>query len=116
MKTVSIICSALVGIIFGILSNHSILVGSWYNLIVWAVVGMLIGLFIEQKKFVNWVGIAYGIALTLSFLISGFKGTSDKIFGFGILSLVLTIIGAFCGWLCVLIGFSIKNKIRWNQL
>jgi len=110
MKTkISILGSSLIGVIFGMLSNYSILNGSWINLVVWAIIGLLIGLFIDDKIFIKWSGIFYGFFITLSFLISGFQGSSDKIIGFGILSIVLSFIGAFCGWCLVFIGNRIKR-------
>ncbi len=107
----SIISSALVGIVFGVLANYSILLGSWLNLGVWAIVGILIGFFIEDKKYVNRSGITYGVFLAATFLISGFKGSSDKIFGFTLLTFVLCVIGAFCGWVLVSGANWIKRKI-----
>ncbi len=104
------ISSAFVGIVFGVLANYSILLGSWLNLIIWAIVGLLIGLFIEDKRFVNGAGIWYGFFLVISFLISGFKGTPDKILGFALLSLALGILGAFCGWALVYSANLIKGS------
>ena len=107
---VSRISSTLVGIVFGVLSNSSLLLGSWLNLAIWAAVGILIGLFIEDISLVRWSGIFYGIFVTISFLISGFKGTPDKIVSFAILSLILGFVGAFCGW-CLVYGANwVKRK------
>ena len=111
MKTkFSLISSVVVGIVFGILSNYSILFGSWINLVVWAIIGLLIGLFIEEKRFIKWSGIFYGFFLTLSFLISGFQGNLNKIIIFSLFSIFLSVIGAFCGWFLVFVGNWIKTK------
>jgi hypothetical protein len=111
MKTkISLISSALVGIVFGILSNHSVIKGSWFNLVIWSIIGILIGMFIEEKKFIKWSGVFYGFFLTTSFLVSGFEGKSDKIFSFGILAVILSIIGSFCGWALVFLGNWIKSR------
>ena len=111
MKTaLAYFLSVVVGIVFGIVANHGFLRGSWFNLIIWAVVGILIGIFILDKKYVTRVGILYGIFLTISFMISGFQGSADKLVGFSILTCVLAIIGALCGWLTVYIGYWIKGK------
>jgi hypothetical protein len=111
MKTkISLIGSALVGITFGLLGNYSVLKSSWFNLVVWAVVGILIGMFIEEKRFIKWSGISYGFFLVLSFLVSGFQGKSDKIISFGIFTVILSIIGSFCGWVLVFLGNWIKGK------
>src|SRR6185369_14592802 len=102
-KKSSVISSTLIGIVFGVLSNYSILLGSWLNLIIWGVIGLLIGLFIENKQFVRQSGIFYGLFLVISFLVSGFHGTADKIVGFTLLSVVLGEIGAVCGWVLVFV-------------
>lgn len=112
-RTYSVISSGLVGAIFGVLSNYSILVGiSWLNLGVWALVGLLIGAFIEETRLVRWSGLSYGFFVTVAFLASGFHGTSDKIAGFTIFSLVLGLVGAFCGLCLLAIGNWIKTKFR----
>jgi hypothetical protein len=103
--------AATVGIVFGVLSNYSILRGSWVNLIVWSLVGILIGFFIENKKYVPLSGIFYGLFLTASFLISGFQGSTDKIFGFSILCIVLGAFGAACGFCLVYGAHWLKKKI-----
>src|SRR5476649_1107339 len=108
---ISLISSTLIGIVFGVLSNYSILKGSWFNLVVWTFVGILIGIFIYDKRYIKWSGIFYGFFVTLSFLISGFKGSPDKILGFGLLSIILSVVGAFCGWGLVFMGNWIKGKL-----
>ena len=113
MKTkLSLISSSLVGIVFGILSNYSILSGSWIDLVLGTIIGLLIGLFIENKIFIKWSGIFYGFFLTLFFLISGFQGDSNKIIIFILFSIFLSIIGAFCGWCLVFTGNWVKTKLR----
>lgn len=109
MKT-ALFTSAIVGIVFGIIANHGILLGSSFNLVVWAVVGILIGLFIEQKKYIKLSGLSYGFFLGIAFMVSGFGGTSDKIFGYSLFTLIISIIGALCGWMAVFLGNWIKNN------
>lgn len=106
----SIISSALVGIVFGIIANYGILRNSSFNLVIWAVVGMLIGLFIEQRKYIKSSGLSYGFFLGFAFMVSAFGGTSDKILGYSLFTLIISIIGAFCGWAAVFVGNWIKSK------
>lgn len=106
------VSASLVGIVFGVVANSSILLGQWSNLIIWAVVGILVGLFIEQPKFVTWSGILYGVFLTLAFLISGFRGQANQLFGFFALTFILCIIGAFCGWVLVAVANNVKMRFR----
>lgn len=109
---ISYISSAFIGIVFGILSNYSILLGSWINLVVWSIVGILIGFFIENKSYIRSSGLIYGFFLVASFLIFGFKGTSDKIFSFILLSILLSFVGSICGLALVFIGNWVKKKFR----
>jgi hypothetical protein len=110
MKTkLSIITSILLGVIFGALSNYSILRGSWHNIIVWGIVGILIGLFIYNKKYIKQAGLLYGFSLAVTFLISGFKGTSDKLPGFILMVIVFAILSALCGWAAVFVGNWLKG-------
>jgi hypothetical protein len=111
MKALPIVSAAIVGILFGLLANFTILNGSWLNLVVWAAVGILIGCFIYERTYIRPAGLSYGFFLSLSFLISGFHGTSDKVFGFGLLTIVLSIFGAGCGWVLVSIGNRIKRTL-----
>jgi uncharacterized membrane protein YeaQ/YmgE (transglycosylase-associated protein family) len=112
MKTVlSVVSSAVIGALFGALSQYSALLqSSWVNLLFWALIGLLLGLFIEDSRYVKWSGPSYGLFLTLSFLISGFQGNADKIPAFAVLSLVLCIVGALCGWCLVFLGNRIKGR------
>jgi hypothetical protein len=106
----AIISSSIIGIVFGFLSNYSILQGSWLNLVVWAAVGILIGLFMEDGDLVNWLGPFYGLFLSVSFLISGFHGAADQIMPFLLLVCVLSILGVFCGWCLVRSAYWLKRK------
>jgi hypothetical protein len=112
MKAIlSVLTSSLVGVVFGILANYTVLQGSWFNLVVWALVGLLIGAFIEEARFIRWSGICYGTFLTAAFLVSGFQGSADKIPAFTLLTLVLCVVGAFCGWCLVVTGNWLKRKM-----
>ena len=116
MKTkLSLLSSALLGIIFGVTGALSWTSASSVlnQFFIWGIVGLLIGLFIEDKKFVTWAGIFYGFFVTFSFFILHFKSEySDSLIHVLASTIVLSIIGAFCGWLLVFCSNWIKNKFR----
>jgi hypothetical protein len=101
--------AAAVGIVCGFISTRSLLAGTWWNVVFWALIGVSLGLFVHGRRDVRWTGIIYGIFLTLSFLLSGFQGTPDKLPEFFVLIAVLSIVGALCGWLVVFIG-SLRHR------
>ena len=105
-------CASLLGIVFGVAANTPPLLGQWINLAIWAAVGILVGLFIEQPKFAAWSGILYGLFVTLAFLISGFRGQSRQLPGFMLLTLGLSIFGALCGFVLVAVTNKAKMGFR----
>jgi len=112
MKSNSLIfLASFIGLLCGFLSTHVFLIG-WLNLIFWGIVGVGLGYFATEKKTMIWSGILYGFFLSISFLFLGFQGMPDKLLGFTIFSLFLSILGAGCGLICVLIGNWIKKKLR----
>ncbi len=107
----SIVVSASVGAAFGAFPNYvALLHSSWSNLLLWAVIGLLLGLYIDDRTCVKSSGISYGFFLTLTFLISGFHSSTDKIWAFALLCVVLSPIGALCGACLVFMGNWIKRK------
>ncbi|MHB1163591.1 MAG: hypothetical protein ACYCZZ_03700 [Minisyncoccota bacterium] len=110
-KTLSSTSAAVVGIVFGVLGAHSVLAGSWLALIVWSIVGLLVGAFIEEQRLVRAAGIFYGFFVIFSYFLSGFRGSLDTISGFAMFSLIAGSIGALYGWFLVALGNLIKRKI-----
>ena len=101
--------AAVVGLVCGILSNHGILRGSWWNLAFWGIAGVIIGFSASDNKESCWAGVWYGTVLVLSFLFSGFNGSADKLFGFSLLALGMAIVGGACGLVLGLTGIHLKR-------
>jgi len=101
--------SAFLGIICGFLSTHVFLIG-WENVIFWGIAGVLLGLFVSEKKHILWCGGLYGFFLSISFLFTGFQGTSDKILAFIIFSLALSLVGVAGGITSVFIGNWLRKR------
>lgn len=107
--------SIALGVACGIVSTRTALAGSWYNLLLWTIVGLALGFFYTEKKTMLWSGGVYGFFLSISFLFLGFEGTPDKFWGFALFSLVLSIIGALYGALFGRIGGWLRTKIRHSE-
>ena len=104
--------AAALGLLCGALSNYGFLLGSWWNLAFWGIVGVVIGFFAADGKEALRAGVWYGTVLVLSFLFSGFKGSADKLPGFSLLAVVGAIIGAGCGLVLALIGHRLKRASK----
>ena len=53
-----------------------------------------------------------GFLLSVTFLISGFHGTSDKLPAFLLLTLVLSVLGIGAGVVAVFIGSRVRRLFR----
>ena len=102
------VLGALVGIILGYASSQTFLAHSWIALMVWGLIGLVLGYLVPNKKQRYISGALFGLFLTESFLIFGFHGASTAIRGFIVLATVLGAVGAICG----LVLFTLGNWIR----
>ena len=107
--------AAIVGIACGLASQSPVLAGQWTNLIVWAIAGIILGLFVAGRRMVVWAGIIYGVCLSFTFLLSGFQGSPDKLPGFLVLTLGLSVIGAIGGIVTVFAGSAVRRLARRRQ-
>src|SRR5262245_22235156 len=97
MKTSCIYLSgAALGELAGSITTHLLSIG-WYNLFFWAVLGMAIGWFGQDRNAAVRAGAIYGICLSLSFLLSGFQGVPGRFAGFVLFSIGLSIPGTIGG-------------------
>jgi hypothetical protein len=104
--------SALVGIVCGLASNSRLLAGQWANLVVWGIAGIVLGLFASGRRVIVWAGILFGFFLSISFLILGFQGSSDKLPAFLVLTLGLSVIGAVGGLVTVFVGSRLRGIFK----
>ena len=95
----------------GFLSTHILDIG-WINLVFWGAVGVGLGGFISQKREVLWCGGLFGFFLTISFLFTGFQGTSDKLLVFSILAAGLSLAGILGGIVSVYLGCWLRRRFR----
>ena len=103
-----ILLAGLSGVVCGTITAY-FFPRAWMDLALWVIAGILVGLFAASKKEVIWSGIIYGFLLTLSFLISGFQGSTDQLGVFALLCLALGAVGALCGLILAYIGSTLRR-------
>ena len=101
--------SPLIGIFCGLISSFPYELNFRPSIILWALSGVIIGLFVRTRREIVISGILYGLFLSVTFLYSRFGGTMENFIGYSILVLVLSVAGIFAGMLTVFLGFRIKN-------
>jgi len=106
------VIAGVVGIACGLASNTPVLAGRWANLIVWAVAGLVLGLFVTGRRLILSTGLVYGFVMSVTFLLSGFQGSRDKLPAFLGLTLALSLVGAVGGLVTVFIGSWIRQRFR----
>lgn len=107
-----LVLSIIVGVLIGFLSAKSFFNATWTALILWYLVGLVLGTLCFDRMSVMYSGIIYGILLTVSFLIFGFQGSPDKLVGFIVFALILSIFGALGGLIATFSGYFIGKKLK----
>jgi len=92
-----IFTAAIVGLVTGFLTIHSLFAHSWTSMILWIVVGVVLLYFSANRHAAVYAGASFGFFTIAAWLISGFQGASDQLHGFLILTLGLSLLGAVCG-------------------
>ncbi|SRR5258706_8139816 len=113
MKTYLLaIIAGVVGIACGLVSHTFLLEGQWFNLVVWGIAGIVLGVFAQGRRQFVGVGIVYGVFLSVTFLLSGFQGSPGNLPGFLVLTLLLSVVGALGGLVTVFIGSWLRKLFR----
>ena len=95
------------GAVFGLAGPRYLFLG-WYSLIPWGIVGLALGYWSPRgDRFM--VGILYGFALCLSFMIAGYTGTASLLSRLPFFALV-GVFGALCGLGLTLVGHFLRSK------
>lgn len=101
--------AAVAGFLLGVASTRLFFIG-WYNLILWGVVGVALGYFAESRREALLAGVAYGLLLTVTFLVSGFQGSYNVLVAFLILTLGLCVPGIAGGMITAWIGQWLRMR------
>ena len=104
-----VLVAAIVGLACGLVSQTSLLAGQWINLIVWGLAGVALGWFTASRRLILWAGVAFGLCLSVTFLLAGFKGSPDRLPVFLVLMLVLSVLGAGAGLAAVFVGSRLRR-------
>jgi hypothetical protein len=107
--TPTILKSAALGGLLGILAAHALFLG-WWTLVPWGIGGLALG-YKFKERFVL-AGSAYGFALVFIFMIGQYTGERPLIGRLPAFAL-LGLFGAFCGLILTTLGSIARNyKIR----
>lgn len=109
MKLEVNIFSALISLLIG--SSVGYFGGSVFVLVIWAAIGLAIGVYSVNRRASILNGALFGFAVSYSFMISGYVG-NDTLTSRLIPFMVFGIFGALCGLTLGLIGnkFLIRHK------
>jgi len=107
LKTITAI---IVGALLGILGARYLFVGSAVSLILWAIAGLLIGMWSDTRRQAMLNGGLFGFVLSFDFMLSGYAGSEPVLSRFPFFAL-LGLFGAGCGLVLGWIGFFLKSKL-----
>ncbi len=102
--------SIISGSLLGLIGSRYLFVGSWFSLIPWAIVGLLIGYWSHKGE---WLinGSCYGFALCFVFMITGYSGSAPLISHLPFFA-IIGVFGGFCGLILGLLGFEAKKGVH----
>src|SRR5262249_27437798 len=106
-----LIAAAVAGLAAGLASITPLLAGKWTNLVLWAVLGLVIGWVAQGRPEGFIAGIVYGVVLSFAFLLAGFGGTPDKLPGYLLLTVGLSLVGALGGVATVFVGSRLRRLV-----
>src|SRR6185369_5503395 len=98
------VLSAVVGVCTGLLSTYPVMLSVVASLVFWAMVGLGLGFFADERKTVMYSGGAYGVALAISFLLSRFGGTAQQLPSYLLLVFGLSLVGMAAGIVTAWLG------------
>ena len=108
-RTTHLLLSALFGLVVGFASARGLLLSSWTALVPWFVGGAIAGGVANVRGVAIWSGAAYGVALSISFLVTGFSGVLEQLPSFLILTALLSIVGAAGGVASAWLGYAVRT-------
>jgi hypothetical protein len=104
--------SILAGIAVGLASTYPIQLSMVPSLILWALAGIILGLFAATTNDMVRGGILYGVFLAISFLFSRFGGTADQMGRYSSLVAVACIPAVICGTIALYLGSRLRRLLN----
>lgn len=113
MKNFYFVPAIFVGIAIAVLSATALSTLEWtYVLLVWAASGATLGALTGDHRSAMWIGLLFGMFLSLTYLLLGFQGEASKFVLFAVFALALSLIGALGGLLAAEIGFWLREAAK----
>jgi hypothetical protein len=110
VKTLTLVTVGLIGgLIAGFITGY-FPVGPLVSFVVWGIMGVVLGFFVIDKKEALWAGAIYGFILTFIFMLLRFGGTMDKLPGYLLLTLAMSIAGIIGRTVAIFIGNFVKKS------
>ena len=103
-RTRGLLVPAAVGVLTGLVSTWPWELGAVVAILLWAVVGLVLGARIGRGGAVLAGGAAYGIALTVAFLYSRFGGALHDLPAYSVFVVAMAVGGALGGIVSVFAG------------
>jgi hypothetical protein len=89
--------SALIGIVTGFVTIYSIFQHSWTSIFLWVGVGLIVIYLSKSRKVGIWGAAIYSFITISSWLLTGFKGTPDKLPQLFLIILIASTLCALAG-------------------
>lgn len=105
--------SGFTALIVGLLTGYFHF-GPVESFLSWGIVAFVVGYFLQNKKEVWVSGVVFGLVLSFAFMLSAFGGTSDKLPGYLILTLGISIAGIIGSIVTIFFGNFLKRKVSKN--
>ena len=110
-KTIYII-SGIIGLAAGLGTTYPYNLRFLPAIILWGVTGLIVGVLTKDNREATRAGIIYGVLLAISFLLSRFGGSPNKLPAYFLLILVLSIGAAIGGVIAALVGSKLKRLLK----
>lgn len=107
---IKLLVSIIVGAILGIVGSRFLFVGSWHSLIIWGIVGLVIGYWSSNRKEALINGSVFGFVLSFVFMLAGYAGSAPILTRTPFFA-ILGIFGSVCGFILAFIG-NVLRKLR----
>jgi hypothetical protein len=104
--------AAALGIMCGLLSTFPFALGPVTSVMLWSIAGVALGILSAGKRIIVYVGVLYGLALSITFLFSRFGGSLRQLPSYTVFVLIMSIVGAFGGVFVVSISSYILLKFK----
>ncbi len=112
-RNIILILCAPLGVLAGVLATYPYPIGIAATAALWSLVGLGIGVYLQNKDDALWPGALFGFSLCLAFFFSRFDWSSNDVLGYSLLVTALGIFAAAGGSTLVYVGAKLGKKLGW---